>query len=118
MSKLSILVLVGGLIGIHAVSAAETISIKKTVTFIPVQSRVFEGVAYEVQGHALWLWFDRGGVYCYRGVTSDHYRGFLSSDNKGRYFNTHIRSRYVYLKTGQHPKPLPADERPVTVAAR
>ena len=118
MSKVSILVLVSGLLWGPLVNAEVCPALESSVAIIPIQSRVLDGAAYDAQEKALWLWFDRGGVYCYRGVSVDLHRFFMKSANKGRFFNLHIRNRFTYCKVGKMPMPEPRFVKPAHVASR
>ena len=64
----------------------------------PMDSRLLEAAAYYEQMTLLVLAFRSGAVYRYSGVPASTYYELLRSESKGKYFNAHIRNRYVCIK--------------------
>jgi hypothetical protein len=58
----------------------------------PVVSSMIRSVGYDEGASLLEIEFQSGKVYRYHGVTETVYRGFISADSKGRYFEMHIKN--------------------------
>lgn len=61
-------------------------------------STLLQAAAYQNQTAFLELEFRGGAVYRYFGVPAPTYEGLLRAESKGRYFNAHIRNRFVHTK--------------------
>jgi hypothetical protein len=68
--------------------------------WVPVESSVFDAVAYSSGNHLLCLKFRSGAVYCYFDFPVAQYGEFLSADSLGRYFGRKIRDRFRFRKVG------------------
>ena len=58
-----------------------------------VDSTVIRAVGHT---RVLEIEFESGRIYQYFNVPEDVFDEFLSSDSKGRYFNSHVRGKYPY----------------------
>ncbi len=58
-----------------------------------VESTVIGAVGYS---RVLEIRFESGRIYQYYDVPEDVYQGMLDADSKGKYFNSHIRGKFVY----------------------
>ncbi len=58
-----------------------------------VESSVIGAVGHT---RVLEIQFESGRIYQYFDVPEKVYQEMLASDSKGRYFNSHIRSKYAY----------------------
>jgi KTSC domain len=67
---------------------------------MPVEwsSRLLEAAAYDRSQALLQLSFRNGTSYRYSDVPAEVYDQLLLAESKGKYFNLHIRNRYVYTK--------------------
>jgi hypothetical protein len=65
-----------------------------SVEMIPVESKIFDAVAYDTQQRRLLLLDDEGGVTEFQDVPEDLFSGFLASPFKGGFFNSRIRNRF------------------------
>ena len=63
-----------------------------------VDSSLLEAVAYQEQMALLELAFRSGAVYRYIAVPASTYYELLGAESKGKYFNSHIRNRFVHAK--------------------
>jgi hypothetical protein len=63
----------------------------------PVVSSMIRSVGYDEGASLLEIEFQSGKVYRYHGVKESVYRGFISADSKGHYFEMHIKdAQYGY----------------------
>jgi hypothetical protein len=65
---------------------------------VDLQSTSLNAAAYQDQSASLELEFRSGAIYRYIDVPEQVYRGLLSAESKGRYFNQHIRNRFNYVQ--------------------
>jgi hypothetical protein len=70
----------------------------ETVETVPVDSSTLSDVAYDTERRRLALTFTSGSVYEYADVPATVARDLLQADSKGRYFNTHIRDQYRFMR--------------------
>jgi hypothetical protein len=63
-----------------------------------VTSSTITSVGYDAGSRTLEVEFTSGAVYRYRDVPERVHAELLGSDSLGRYFNEHIRDRYVYVR--------------------
>ena len=61
-----------------------------------VESTTFATVAYDEARELLQLEFCSRAVYLYFGVPPTVHQALLAAPSKGRYFNQHIRGRFLY----------------------
>jgi hypothetical protein len=61
-------------------------------------SSLLKAAAYHDPAAVLELAFHSGAIYCYFAVPAQIYREFLRAESKGRYFNSHIRNRFNFIK--------------------
>lgn len=61
----------------------------------PVLSRSLKSVGYDASMLLLEIEFRGGGVYQYVGVPQLIHDQLLSALSKGRFFNSHIKARFV-----------------------
>jgi len=66
------------------------------MNWVPVESSVFEAVAYLNSDRLLYLKFHSGDIYRYFDFPPEQYNELLAADSKGRYFAHSIRDRYRY----------------------
>ena len=59
-------------------------------------SQVFEGASYQGETKTLTLRFTKGIIYEYYNVSRKTFVTFMKVDNKGEFFNEHIRTYYSY----------------------
>lgn len=74
----------------------EGITIQRT----PVTSSAIRSVGYDSSTRILEIEFTGGSVYRYYEVPSDVYRGLMSAESHGKYFNRYIKNggyRYTRL---------------------
>jgi hypothetical protein len=62
------------------------------MTWLPLESKMFTAVAYDMENRILYLRFQSGDVYRYFEFCSDDHRQFLGAECKGRYFLSNIRN--------------------------
>ena len=60
----------------------------------PVESSHIVSYAYDPLTQTMELKFKNGSTYQYRGVTQEHYQGFVDSDSKGDYHHQNIKNTY------------------------
>lgn len=65
----------------------------------PIDSSLLQAAAHHAQSAILELAFRSGAVYCYFGVPSEIYHELLRAESKGKYFNSHIRNRFLCAKS-------------------
>ena len=58
---------------------------------------------YQDQSAFLELEFRSGAIYRYLDVPPQTYRELLQAESKGRYFNQHIRNRFIHTKINPTP---------------
>lgn len=62
---------------------------------------------YDLETRTFSVWFVTNGKrYDYFGVPPETYRAFQNAFSKGRFFNRHIRSRFVFRKHEDSALPL------------
>lgn len=61
------------------------------MNYIPVISSTLASVAYDETSSTLGVQFNGGREYEYYGVPETVYRGILSADSAGRFFQTHVK---------------------------
>ena len=66
------------------------------VSWKAVESSLFTAAAYRPEARQLYLRFREGDIYRYFDCTAEMYESFLAAESKGRYFSSHIRSRFRY----------------------
>jgi len=64
----------------------------------PIDSSLLQAAAHHAQSAILELAFRSGAVYHYFDVPSATYHELLGAESKGKYFNSHIRNRFVCSK--------------------
>jgi hypothetical protein len=69
-------------------------SVVKAVEWVPLESSVFNAVAYRAGAQQLYLRFHEGNVYCYFACPRSVYKALLRAESKGRYFAQHIRNGF------------------------
>ena len=69
---------------------------KITMTWLPLDSKMFLSVAYDANHCILYLRFRSGDVYRYFQFSKDDYQHFLAAESKGRHFLGHIRNCFPY----------------------
>ena len=67
----------------------------------PIESKLLAAAAYVAPRRILHLRFHSGEVYRYFTFPAGQYHEFLAAESKGRYFLSHIRSRFPYQKLPQ-----------------
>jgi len=65
---------------------------------VDLQSTSLNAATYQDQRGFLELEFRSGAIYRYIGVPEQVYQELLSAESKGRYFNQHIRNRFIYVQ--------------------
>jgi|GEM_PF-698480 len=71
-----------------------------TIQRTPVTSSAIRSVGYDSARRILEIEFTGGSVYRYYEVPSDVYRGLMSAESHGKYFNRYIKNggyRYTRL---------------------
>ena len=66
------------------------------MSWISVESSVFQAAAYAERQVLLYLLFRSGEVYRYFDFPRGQYQEFLAADSKGRYFGRNIRGQFRY----------------------
>ena len=66
------------------------------MSWISVESSVFQAAAYAECQVLLYLRFRSGEVYRYFDFPRWQYQEFLAADSKGRYFGHNIRGQFRY----------------------
>ena len=67
------------------------------MTWLPLESKMFTSVWYDVDKQVLYLRFRKtGDVYRYFDVTATEYQAFLDAESRGRFFLAHIRDRFRF----------------------
>ncbi len=74
---------------------------KKKVRFGPAHidvedSTLINKVFYDPETNTLDAEFKKGARYRYRGVTPKVFAKFVLAKSMGKYFNSHIRTKYQY----------------------
>ncbi len=64
----------------------------------PIESKLLAAAAYVAPRRILYLRFHSAEVYRYFTFPADQYHELLAAESKGRYFLSHIRSRFPYQK--------------------
>lgn len=60
----------------------------------PVNSSAIEAVGYDPSAARMRIRFTGGNEYDFCGVPEAVYRGLMSAQSKGRYYNDHIKDCY------------------------
>lgn len=55
-------------------------------------------IHYDPQTKILEITFNEGSIYHYHGITPESYTAFENAKSYGKYFNTHIKNKYVNKK--------------------
>lgn len=63
-----------------------------------MESTTLRSMGYEAESRALEIEFQSGAIYRYLAVPADVYQALCEADSKGRYFNDHVRDRYVFQR--------------------
>ena len=71
-----------------------------TVEMIPVESSNIQGVGYDEEAETLYVSFNSGSRYCYRGVSRAIHEAFMESPSKGKFFHASIKGRFPFEKLG------------------
>ena len=67
------------------------------MTWIPLESKMFTSVWYDVDKQVLYLRFHKtGDVYRYFEFPVTEYSAFLDAESSGRFFLAHIRDRFRF----------------------
>jgi hypothetical protein len=69
-----------------------------TLDWEPIESKLLAAAAYVAPRRILYLRFRSGEVYRYFTFPADQYQEFLDAESQGRYFLSHIRTRFPYQK--------------------
>ena len=64
----------------------------------PVESSHIVSAAYDPRTQTMELKFKNGSTYRYKGVSQDHYQGFMDSDSKGDYHHQNIKNAFESTK--------------------
>jgi len=70
------------------------------VDWVPVDSSVFNAVAYDDRRWHLYLRFHTGKIYRYLEFPQEQYDELLGAESKGRYFADRIREDFGYELVG------------------
>jgi hypothetical protein len=65
---------------------------------VDLQSTTLHAARYQDQCACLEMEFQNGAIYRYSAVPAQTYVELLRAESKGRYFNQHIRNRFVHTK--------------------
>lgn len=68
------------------------------MNMIPVSSSNIASIGYE--NGALYVAFNRGGLYAYSGVPESIYHGLMSASSHGSYLVSHVKGIYLYRRIG------------------
>ncbi|XVS62085.1 KTSC domain-containing protein [Actinosynnema sp. CA-299493] len=63
-----------------------------------VQSSSISSIGYGEPSLTLEVEFHHGGTYQYLSVSDAVHLGFLNASSHGRFFQSHIRNRYSYIR--------------------
>jgi len=67
------------------------------MTWLPLESKMFTSVWYDVDKQVLYLRFRKtGDVYRYFEFPVTEYAAFLDAESRGRFFLAHIRDRFRF----------------------
>ena len=67
------------------------------MTWLPLESKMFTSVWYDVDKQVLYLRFRKtGDVYRYFEFLVTEYQAFLDAESRGRFFLAHIRDRFRF----------------------
>ena len=67
------------------------------MTWLPLKSKMFTSVWYDVDKQVLYLRFRKtGDVYRYFEFPVTEYQVFLDAESRGRFFLAHIRDRFRF----------------------
>lgn len=61
-------------------------------------SKNLRSVGYDEQQKILEIEFNDGGIYQYSGVPSEIHQGLLDASSQGKYFHSHIKNIYPFVK--------------------
>lgn len=91
---------------------------ESTVKFIPLNSSMFDAVAYNDAHNVLTLKFKNGLVKAYQQVPEEVYAEFMAARSQGTFFNSQIKGKYESLVVAEAvKKPLKVDDKPVAADA-
>jgi len=76
---------------------------------VELQSSLLKAASYQDGCALLDLEFRGGEIYRYVAVPAQTYRELLLAESQGRYFNTHIRTRFASTKIGSASSGVKAD---------
>jgi hypothetical protein len=80
--------------GLHLEIDAE--HLWRFVPMLPVKSSDLAAVGW--YNDVLWVKFQNGGVYEYRGVPQGRAQDLLQAPSKGKHFHQHIKGKFSYIK--------------------
>jgi IS66 C-terminal element/KTSC domain len=67
-----------------------------TMTWLPLESKMFLSAAYDAKQCILYLRFRSGDVYRYFQFSEDDHQQFLTAESKGRHFLSCIRNCFPF----------------------
>lgn len=59
---------------------------------------MIERVSFDEQAQTLYIWFRDAGLYVYSGIPADIFTAFCQAPSAGRFFNMHIKGRFVHRR--------------------
>ena len=80
---------------------------------VPVTSASLAAFGFDSATETLEVEFQNERVYRYYGVPWSVFADLQQADSKGRFFNSHIRNRYPYVRVGRRAYYLPKNKRSV-----
>jgi len=82
---------------------------------IPVTSASLAAFGFDSATETLEVEFQNERVYRYYGVPWSVFADLQQADSKGRFFNSHIRNRYPYVRVGRRAYYLPKKKNPLAL---
>jgi len=66
----------------------------------PVSSSNISSVGYAHESETVYIQFNSGSVYTYKGVPEHEFQNLLTASSVGSYFNRNFKNTYPYEKVG------------------
>jgi hypothetical protein len=88
-----------------------------SVSFQPVNSSMFDGVAFNEEHWVLSVRFKTGLVLHYQKIPPELYEELMAAESVGKFYNANIKGKFEHLREEAPAKPLLVADKPVDAAA-
>lgn len=67
---------------------------------IPVSSSNIASIGYDEEGQQVYVQFQNGSMYVYKGVPSHEFQNLIEAPSHGSYLNRNFKNVYPYERVG------------------